>query len=149
MGQDSSLKAFVILMKAAKSIQERVKQDMIRYGLNHSEFVVLEALFHKGPMTVRQICSKVLIASGSITYVIDKLEKKGMLDRRPCPDDRRVVHVILTDAGEEFMKKVFPEHQRFIKHLFGNLLEEEKERLIGLLKKVGHQASETGKEPKS
>lgn len=139
MSQNLSLKSFVILMKAAKSIQEEIKQDVTNYGVNLSEFTVLEALYHKGQLTVQQICSKVLIASGSMTYVIDKLEKKGMLERKACPEDRRVVHVMLTEEGKAFMEKVFPQHQRLIEHIFGDVSEKEKEVLIDLLKRVGQR----------
>lgn len=141
MSQNLSLKSFVVLMKAAKSMQEKIKQDVSNYGVNLSEFTVLEALYHKGQMTVQQICSKVLIASGSMTYVIDKLEKKGMLERKACPEDRRAVHVMLTDAGKAFMEKIFPKHQQLIEDIFGDVSEKEKELLIDLLKRIGKRAN--------
>ncbi|RWR13613.1 MarR family transcriptional regulator [Siminovitchia fortis] len=141
MSQNLSLKSFVVLMKAAKSMQEKIKQDVSNYGVNLSEFTVLEALYHKGQMTVQQICSKVLIASGSMTYVIDKLEKKGMLERKACPEDRRVVHLMLTEAGKAFMEKVFPKHQQLIEDIFGDVSEKEKEMLIDLLKRIGQRAN--------
>lgn len=141
MGQNLSLKSFVVLMKAAKSLQERVKQDVANYDVNLSEFVVLEALYHKGQLTVQQICSKVLIASGSMTYVIDKLEKKGMLERKACPEDRRVVHVKLTEQGKSFIEKIFPKHQQLIENIFGEISEKEKEALISMLKRIGQGAN--------
>ncbi|RST77454.1 MarR family transcriptional regulator [Siminovitchia acidinfaciens] len=140
MGENLGLKSFVVLMKAAKSIEEKVKQDVANYDVNLSEFAVLEALYHKGQLTVQQICSKVLIASGSMTYVIDKLEKKGMLERKTCPVDRRVIHVILTEQGNAFMEKVFPVHQQLIDKIFGDLGEKDKESLISMLKKIGQKA---------
>lgn len=140
MGQNLSLKSFVVLMKAAKSIEERMKKDVAGYGVNLSEFAVLEALFHKGQLTVQQICSKVLIASGSMTYVIDKLQKKGMLERKACPKDRRVIHVMLTDEGTDFMVKAFPKLQHLIEEIFGEVSEEERETLISMLKRVGQRA---------
>ncbi|MBS4210055.1 MarR family transcriptional regulator [Bacillus sp. FJAT-50079] len=140
MSQDLSLKSFVVLMKATKSLQERIKLDINNYGVNLSEFAVLEVLYHKGQQTVQQICNSVLIASGSMTYVIDKLEKKNMLERSACPHDRRVVHVMLTDQGKEFMDSIFPQHQKVIEDVFAEVTIEEKEILIDALKKVGLKA---------
>ena len=72
---------------------------MIKNKLSITEFSVLEVLYQKGKQTIQQIGNSILISSGSMTYVIDKLEQKGLLNRNACPDDRRVIHVTLTDDG--------------------------------------------------
>lgn len=141
MSENLALKSFVVLMKATRSIQERIKLDMTNYGLNLTEFAVLEVLYHKGQQTVQQICNSILIASGSMTYVIDKLEKKEMLQRKACPEDRRVIHVQLTDQGKEFMDKIFPDHQRVIEDIFEDITHKEKQAMIDILKKIGKKAS--------
>ena len=137
MNENFSLKAFVVLMKASKTVEDQVKKDISSYDMKTSEFTVLEALYHKGEQTVREISNAVLINIGSITYVIDKLEAKGLLERSNCKDDRRVIYIQITDQGTQLMDEIFPKHQKVIENIFANINTQEKEFLIDILKKVG------------
>jgi MarR family 2-MHQ and catechol resistance regulon transcriptional repressor len=74
-----------------------------------------------------------------MTYVIDKLEQKGLLNRNACPDDRRVIHVILSKEGIELMKKIMPNQRELVNHMFGSLNEHESQTMVKLLKKVGQR----------
>ncbi|SET01864.1 MarR family transcriptional regulator, 2-MHQ and catechol-resistance regulon repressor [Oceanobacillus limi] len=139
MSENLSLKAFVVLMKASKSIQEQVKKDIRDHGMKSSDFAVLEALYHKGRQTIREISEAVLINTGSITYVIDKLETKGYLERSNCKEDRRVVYIQITDQGKNLMNEIFPKHQKVIDNIFANVTDEEKNQLIDILKRAGKQ----------
>lgn len=75
--QAASLKLFVVLSKAYKSLMDHAVKDMKSYGLASAEFMVLEVLYHRTRIPLQQIGEKILVTSGSITYNIDKLEKKG------------------------------------------------------------------------
>lgn len=140
MGENLALKSFVVLMKAAKSVEQNIKKDIRNYGIATSEFAVLEALYHKGKLTVQQISNAVLINSGSITYVIDKLEDKNFIERKHCKEDRRVVHIEITNAGKEFMDDIFPKHQKTIEEIFEDISTDEKQLIIDILKRVGLKA---------
>lgn len=137
MAENLSLKSFVVLMKASKIVQEQTKKDINNYNMHMSEFMVLEALYSKGKQTVRQISDAVLINSGSITYVMDKLETKGLLERIDCKEDRRVVYIQITAEGKKLMDEIFPKHQLVIEDIFSCITDQEKEVFIDLLKKVG------------
>lgn len=137
METNLSLKALVVLMRASQSVQDKVKQDMGKYGVNPTEFAVLELLFHKGDQPIQHIGKKILLASSSITYVVDKLESKGLVERRACPTDRRVTYAAITANGKEFIEEAFPKHEKTIESIFENLTNEELETTIELLKKVG------------
>ena len=84
-----------------------------------------------------QALQEKLLASSSITYVVDKLENKGFVERKACKTDRRVTYAHITEEGRTFMAKVFPEHEETIKEIFGDLSEEELKEMIELMKKVG------------
>jgi MarR family 2-MHQ and catechol resistance regulon transcriptional repressor len=137
MNENFSLKAFVVLMKASKTVEDQVKKDISSYDMKTSEFTVLEALYHKGRQTVKEISNAVLINIGSITYVIDKLEAKGLLERINCKDDRRVIFIQITDQGTQLMDEVFPKHRQVIESIFADINAEEKAFLIDILKRVG------------
>ena len=142
MGQyDNALKAFTVLYRATSATQEVVRKDVQQYDLNVTEFAVLELLYHKGEQPIQMIGKKVLIASSSITYVIDKLEKKGLVQRTACPTDRRVIFASLTDTGQSLMMQIFPQHEQKIAHIFEVLNEHELETLIQYLKRVGLHAN--------
>src|SRR3954464_4692375 len=127
---------YLLLMQTSKAIQEKIKVEMINHNINITEFSVLEVLYLKGKQTIHQIAKSILITSGSMTYVIDKLEQKGLLRRKACPDDRRAIHVILMDDGIDLMNKIMPKHQGLIDDMFGSLNHDEIETIVKLLKKV-------------
>ncbi|EGQ26292.1 MarR family transcriptional regulator [Mammaliicoccus sciuri] len=138
--EELSLKLFVVLTRALNSIKKRAEEDIKNLGLNPTEFAVLELIYNKGEQPIQKIGEKVLIASSSITYVVDKLEKKKYLERKPCPKDRRVTYAAITEAGNELMNEVFPKHKQDIKEIFAGLNTSEKEMMIQQLKKLGYYA---------
>ncbi|MFD1065077.1 MarR family winged helix-turn-helix transcriptional regulator [Oceanobacillus locisalsi] len=142
MAENVSLKSFVITMKASRALEEVTKKDIKKHGMRTSDFAILEVLYHKGRQTIRDISESVLISTGSITYVIDKLEKKELLARVNCSDDRRVVYLEITDKGKEIMDDIFPKHQQVIEELFQGISEKDKQTVIDVLKTVGHRAAE-------
>ncbi|MDA3129343.1 MarR family winged helix-turn-helix transcriptional regulator [Aliibacillus thermotolerans] len=139
---DLSLKLFVVLTRALQSIKKQVEKNIKSFNLNPTEFAVLELIYSKGEQPIQKIGEKVLIASSSITYVVDKLEKKQLLKRRPCPNDRRVTYAVITPEGTKLMDDIFPEHREAVHEIFGGLSAKEKEVLISQLKKLGYYAEE-------
>lgn len=132
-----SLKLFIVLSRAMKVINEQVNEYICESGLNPTEFAVLELLYHKGPQPLQQIGNKILMASGSITYVVDKLEKKNLLARKTNEKDRRVIRAEITDQGRQLIDEIFPQHEENIHQLTNVLSEEEKETAIALIRKLG------------
>ena len=130
-------KLFVVLSRAVESIERRTAENIKKHGMNLTEFAVLELLFSKGDQPIQKIGQKILIASSSITYVVDKLEKKKYLERVACPTDRRVTYAAITDAGRDFMEETFPKHEALISDVMSVLGTEEKEVMIEQIKKIG------------
>ncbi|WP_066400522.1 MarR family winged helix-turn-helix transcriptional regulator [Neobacillus mesonae] len=127
---------FLLLMQTSKAIHDRIKDEMTKYKVSITEFSVLEVLYQKGRQTIQQIGNCILISSGSMTYVIDKLEQRGLLSRNACPDDRRVIHVTLTDDGNQLINDIMPKYHEFVNHMFDSLDSNETETIVQLLKKV-------------
>lgn len=134
---DHSLKLYVVLSKAYRAIHDHVSKHIQAYGLNPTEFAVLELLYHKGHQPLQQIGGKILLASGSITYVVDKLEKKELLERKACPNDRRVTHAVITEKGTQLIEEMFPKHKEYIHDALSVLSSEEKIQVTEMLKKLG------------
>jgi MarR family transcriptional regulator, 2-MHQ and catechol-resistance regulon repressor len=135
--QAASLKLFVVLSKAYKTIMDRAIKDMKQHGMSPSEFTVLEVLYNKGRFPLQQIGDKILVTSGSVTYNIDKLEKKGLLKRVPCEEDRRVIYAEITEAGTELFDRIFPNHAKMVDTVMSSLSLNEKLEAAQLLKKLG------------
>ncbi|MFK7692971.1 MarR family winged helix-turn-helix transcriptional regulator [Paenibacillus sp. HJGM_3] len=135
-----SLKLFVVLSKAYKTIMDRAVKDIKHYGLSPSEFMILEVLYNKGSIPLQQIGEKILVTSGSITYNIDKLEQKGCLRRVPSASDRRVIYAEITAAGQELFDRIFPEHRQAVHSFMEGLTLEEKLTATELLKRLGKGA---------
>ena len=138
-----SLKLFVVLSRAARAVSDRIAEDIRSYGLNPTEFAVLELLYHKGSQPIQVIGKKVLIASSSITYVVDKLEHKGYVQRIASPEDRRVILANLTPSGLDLMDSIFPRHAQSIHSVLNGVASDEKRLLIQQLKKMGLHAQQT------
>ena len=136
MGKKCTNLPFLQLMQTSKAVHDRMKEEMSKNKLNITEFSVLEVLYQKGKQTIQQIGNCILISSGSMTYVIDKLEQKDLLNRSDCPNDRRAIHVSLTDKGNEYMDKIMPNYHQVVDDMFDSLNSEEAETLVHLLKKV-------------
>src|SRR5260370_26524172 len=107
---DLSLELFVVLSRAYNWVNAHAIRDIRCHGLNPTEFGILEALYHKGPLPLQQIGEKVLISSGNITYTVDKLEQNSLLARRPAPHDRPVTFPELPQNGQNLLPTLFPDH---------------------------------------
>lgn len=134
---ERALKLFIVLSRASKVISEEVHKAIEKHGLNPTEFAVLELLHHKGRQPIQKIGQKILLRSGSMTYVVDKLEKRGLLDRIFCKEDKRVTYMSITPAGVELIRSIFPEHAENIESIMSELSAEEQDTAIELLRKLG------------
>jgi MarR family 2-MHQ and catechol resistance regulon transcriptional repressor len=132
-----ALNTYVKLMRSAESITTRIHKHLASTGLTLSQFAVLDALFHLGPLYQREIGQKLLRSSGNITMVIDNLEKRGYAKRERKKEDRRFMLVRLTDEGSELISKVFPPHAAVIAREMSVLSEREQKMLAQLCKKLG------------
>jgi MarR family transcriptional regulator, 2-MHQ and catechol-resistance regulon repressor len=135
----NDLKTITILFRATNTIEKIVLSDVAKYGLNASEFGALEVLYHKGPLPVQTICDKVLIASSSMSYVIENLIKKNYIMKVKNEYDKRVHIVHLTETGKLLMDTIYPKHVSHLRDAI-NVLNNDEERLLqNLLKKLGKQ----------
>lgn len=140
MLDNSALKGLTVMLRASQTVEELLRKDMQQFHINLTEFAVLELLYHKGDQPIQKIGEKILITSGSITYVVDKLQQKGYVQRVACPTDRRVTFTSLTNEGRQFFEEIFPKHKKLVEEIFSPLNEQEVAQLIVDLKKVGLHA---------
>jgi MarR family 2-MHQ and catechol resistance regulon transcriptional repressor len=134
---ERALKLWVVLARASASIERRAREDVTRHDLTLAEFGVLEALYHKGPMLAGEVQRRTLVSSGGITWLVDRLAARGLVERRPCPEDRRANYVALTPAGTDFIRRLFPEHAAVIAEAVAALTAREQETLTRLLRRLG------------
>jgi MarR family 2-MHQ and catechol resistance regulon transcriptional repressor len=136
-----------VLARAHNAIYSHVQQDVAEHDLTVAEFGVLEALYHKGPMLLGEVQRRILVSSGGITYLVDRLTQKGLVERRECTEDRRARYAALTPAGEELIRDIFPGHAERLREALSGLSTEEKEQAIELVKTLGLAAAgETGEQ---
>lgn len=133
---EESLKAFVGIKRTNDILEKLVKNDVQQYGLNISEFAVMELLYHKGPQPINRIQERILIANSSTTYILDKLEKKNYIIRERDENDRRSMRAVLTEEGESLIHSIFPAHSELLTGLFSTLSDEELSAFREMLKKI-------------
>jgi MarR family 2-MHQ and catechol resistance regulon transcriptional repressor len=109
-------------------------------GIGFSDFAVVEVLLHKGPLPVNTIGDLVRLTSGSITTAVDRLERKGLVQRSVEETDRRTRVVHLTEDGRKLIEAAFAEHAAALDRAAGGLAAVEREQAAALLKKLGRYA---------
>lgn len=124
------LKIIIALSRANQAILKKIEKSMNKNGLTVSEFGVMELLLHKGKQPVQKIAERILVTSGTITYVINKLIKKNYIKRERCNEDKRIYYVDLTEEGRIFIEKVFKEHEKYLSKLFQEIDNNDKKDLI-------------------
>lgn len=138
--QPDALHAWLIVLKAWQSMSRYLLPALLREGLGESDFRVLEILLHKGPMPVNAIGPKVYLNPGSVSVAVDRLYKKGFVNRVECSEDRRVRTVSLTEKGRQIFVPLFRRHKALIKGAFQDVSSEELEQLEVVLRKIGKRA---------
>src|SRR6267378_3991050 len=137
----SGVHVFLVLWKAARAAQAYAEKSVLELEMCGSDFAVLEALLHKGPLPVNEIGKKILLTSGSITVAVDRLEAKELVERRAHGTDRRARIVHLTKEGRKVITRVYADHAADMERLASSsLTKAERKTLIGLLKKIGYEA---------
>ena len=139
-----ALKLWIVLARAFGAVEARAAEDVARHGLTLAEFAVLEALYHKGPLLLGDLQRKILVSSGGVTYLVDRLEERALVRRVPSEQDRRARYAELTEDGVALMRRVFPEHAACISELAAALEPAQQAQAIHLLKQLGvHAAAES------
>lgn len=134
---------WVVLARAFHSVAGAIARELSRHGLTLAQFAVLEALANKGPLPLGRLGQLLVVTPGNITYVVNQLERRGLVQRERAADDRRVVAASLTESGRELVATIAPEHARFVRELFAVLTPAERAVLRRLLKKLGLAANAT------
>jgi MarR family 2-MHQ and catechol resistance regulon transcriptional repressor len=138
----AALKLFVVLARTHRAVNERVEASLATHCLGHTEFAILEALYHKGPLLLGEVQRKILVSSGGITFLVDKLAERGLVERQLCPSDRRARYAALTPKGEALMEQVFPTLAEAIREAMSGLSRAEQKQATALLKQLGLTAAE-------
>lgn len=136
------LKLTTVLFRTMQNVESVLRKDIQSYNLNTSEFGTIEHLYHKGRQPIQNVCNRMLMANSSMTYVIDKLERRGFVTRQQDEKDKRNTMIDLTESGKIFFEGVFPSHVSTLNHIYQALEPEEVTQLIHSLKKIGYQAME-------
>jgi MarR family 2-MHQ and catechol resistance regulon transcriptional repressor len=132
---------WIVLMRSFRALNHIAETSISGTGLGLTDFATLEALLHKGPLTIGEIQSKVPLALGSMTAVVDRLERRGLILRTPSPDDRRAKVLKLSRKGRTAVKDAFSRHAADLESAMAVLTHREKRQLRALLKKLGRFAA--------
>ena len=132
-----ALSAYVKLLRASDTVHALATRDLSRWDLTASQFAVMEALYHLGPMVLSEVARKILKTGGNLTMVVRNLERRGLVKRATGEKDRRFVKLSLTDKGTRLIGEVFPKHAACIGGLFGKLTPAEQVQLASLCRKLG------------
>lgn len=137
-----NLKTLTILFRTQNAFRRFIEKDLAKHDLSTAAFGTLEALYHKGELNGKQLSDKVLIRPSSMTYTLDQLIKRGLIEKRSASHDARVITVSLTPRGKETMDTLFLRHQEAMRSVLDELSEKEEAQLQKLLKRIGTKAYE-------
>jgi MarR family 2-MHQ and catechol resistance regulon transcriptional repressor len=137
----SGVHVWLVLMKAHEALRQHAMRHIESLGIGFSDFAALEVLLHKGPTPVNEIGRLVRLTSGSITSAVDRLERKGLVERRTDKADRRSRVVHLTPSGRTLIARAFADHEMAMQRAAAGLTPAERVQLIDLLKRLGLEAA--------
>ncbi|MFW5794427.1 MAG: MarR family winged helix-turn-helix transcriptional regulator [Bacillota bacterium] len=137
----NNLKTLTIIFRTKDALEKAIQKDVKNYGLNVTEFGVLEALYHLGDLPIKKLMEKVLITNSSLSYVIEQLDKKNYLKKQKSEEDKRSYILCLTKTGKNLMEKAYQKHEKNMREIIEELSLEEEKKLQNLLKKIGKKAS--------
>ncbi len=132
-----ALDTYIKLMRATDTINSAVNLSLSKFGITESQFNVLDALYHLGPLSQKELANKLLKSGGNITMVIDNLEKAAYVERRRGTEDRRIFFVHLTKKGKRRLEEILTVQANFIKNEIDRLSKMEQVELQRLCKKIG------------
>jgi MarR family transcriptional regulator, 2-MHQ and catechol-resistance regulon repressor len=135
--RERALSAYVKLARAANTAMAYARVGLEDADLTLSQFAVLEALYHVGPLNLGDLARRILTSSGNLTLVVDNLEKRGLAKRRQEGKDKRFIMATITPAGRKLMAKIFPQHSRRILEVMERLSPAEQMQLGRLCRKLG------------
>jgi MarR family 2-MHQ and catechol resistance regulon transcriptional repressor len=138
----SGVHLWLVLWKAFRSVEAHAHRHIATLDLCLSDFGVLEALLHKGPLTIKELGAKVLLTSGSMTAALDRLERRGLVEREGTADDRRVRMIRLTSKGDELIHKGFGDHKVAMDYAVEGLGQQDRASLVDLLRQLGQSAEQ-------
>ena len=133
---NNEFKAVIGIMRASNLLVDDLKRTLKNYPINATEFSVMEFLYSKGEKSIQEIRDRILLASGSATYVVDNLEKKGYVIRKISQKDKRVTYIGLTEIGMKLIDDIFPTHKKNTKKIFEKINDKELVILKEILKKI-------------
>ncbi len=133
----NALNVYIKLTRVVESLNSILNASLSKEGLTESQFGILEALFHLGPMSQKNLGSKILKSGGNITLVIDNLEKRSLVLRRRGVVDRRYFNIQLTEKGKKLIETVFPKQLKIITEEIGILSENDQRELQRMCKLIG------------
>jgi MarR family 2-MHQ and catechol resistance regulon transcriptional repressor len=135
--EKDALEVYIKLSRAAGAVEAGINYHLKDYGLTSSQFGVLEALYHLGPLHQHELATKILKSSGNLTLVIDNLVKRGLVERERDRTDRRCITICLTEAGNQLIGDIFPRHVERVVDIIGVLTPDEQHQLGTLCRKLG------------
>ena len=139
----ATLQLIIALGRALQAIERGVRPHLVQSGLSLTEFAVLEVLYHKGALPLGEIRDRILVTGASTTYVVKKLEERGLMRRRACAEDQRVVFGELTAKGRALIDEVFPAHVERLRHVTAGLSVSQKRDASRLLRTLSLHARRT------
>lgn len=134
-------KFMVVLGKMQASIYGELEHHLKQLGFNTTEFLVMYSIAAHGPLTIQDIAARIFVTSGNMTYTIDKLEKRDILIRVRCPEDRRKIFIDFTETGKQEWDIVLEDHSTFLANMFDGIDEHVLEETIENMKVIGKQVN--------
>ncbi len=137
LNEQMNLKLFLTLNRCSLSVNQKSSSIIRKQGLTEAQFSVLELLYHKGDFRIKEIIEKTFSSGGTMTVIIDNLEKEQFIKRKRDSRDRRAILIEITEKGRRAIEKIFDKHVDNLEKIFSVLSSTEKDSMIHLLKKLG------------
>ena len=145
MSQEKDLHLFIGLSRTVLSLHRLCDELFYAYNITRTQFGVMEAIYHKGPLRQCDVRELILTTPGNLPVVVKNLVRDGLVKTVVDEKDRRSRWLHLTKKGKSLMDEVFPKNAALLEEALSVWSEEEKEELRALFRAFRNRTQE-GKE---
>lgn len=131
------IKFMIVMGKMHATVLGKTEKYIKELGLNSTEFLIMYAIAAHGRLTIQDIGARISMTSGNMTYTIDKLEKRNLIIRERCPNDRRKIYINLTQEGQDKWTEIMHEHTNHMSEVFKNIDDADMIETINYMKIIG------------
>lgn len=134
--KNKAFKAAMMIKELYSKTTNIISDNLKESGLTHQQCMVIQLIAHKKEMTVSELCKEMSLAKGTVSGIVQRLEKLGYLEKEKREDDKRNTYIKFSDKGLEFAHNFKNNMNDSFENIFKNCSEEDIDEMLISLRNI-------------